>query len=158
LIPVSSYAGHGSDRPGAQRAWCRGHLRKVLGTNHGRIQERTRTYHVVYPEAAIAGRAADLITARTINFIEVEGGFAIVKTCVPHEGAGRMLAQSALRSKYGLTVVGVKRPKADFTYAPPEIVAGTGDLLIVSGRRNRRRNSPPSPDWTLSVLPNRMCR
>ncbi|WP_246800906.1 TrkA C-terminal domain-containing protein [Mesorhizobium amorphae] len=37
------------------------------------------------------------------------------------------------RSKYGITVVGVKRPQTDFTYATPETVIERGDLLIVSG-------------------------
>jgi trk system potassium uptake protein len=43
------------------------------------------------------------------------------------------LAESALRSKYGVTVVGVKRPRTDFTYARPETLIQPGDLLIVSG-------------------------
>ncbi len=44
-----------------------------------------------------------------------------------------MLADCALRSKYGVTVVGVKRPRSDFTYARPETAVEQGDLLIVSG-------------------------
>jgi trk system potassium uptake protein TrkA len=38
-----------------------------------------------------------------------------------------------MRSKYGVTLVGVKRPKTDFTYARPETIIQPGDLLIVSG-------------------------
>ncbi|TIU25192.1 MAG: TrkA family potassium uptake protein, partial [Mesorhizobium sp.] len=45
----------------------------------------------------------------------------------------KTLAESAVRSKYGVTVVGVKRPRTDFTYATPETVIELGDLLIVSG-------------------------
>ena len=30
-------------------------------------------------------------------------------------------------------MVGVKRPRTDFTYARPETLVETGDLLIVSG-------------------------
>ena len=32
-----------------------------------------------------------------------------------------------------MTVVGVKRPGQDFTYAQPDTRVGAGDLLIVSG-------------------------
>ena len=46
---------------------------------------------------------------------------------------GRTLAESALRTRYGVTVVGVKRPGEDFTHALPETRVQEGDLLIVSG-------------------------
>ena len=106
---------------------------KALGPKHGRILERTGAHHVVYPEAAMGGRVAHLVTGKMIDFIEFDDGFAIVKTRAPREAAGRTLAESALRSKYGVTVVGVKRPRADFTYARPETEVQQGDLLIVSG-------------------------
>jgi trk system potassium uptake protein len=41
-----------------------------------------------------------------------------------------------LRSKYGITVVGIKRPGTDFTYARPETMVERGDLLIVFGPIN----------------------
>jgi trk system potassium uptake protein TrkA len=68
-----------------------------------------------------------------IDFIEFDDGFAIVKTQAPREAEGRTLAECTLRSKYGVTVVGVKRPRADFTYAKPETTIQQGDILIVSG-------------------------
>lgn len=78
-------------------------------------------------------RVAHLVTGKMIDFIEFDDGFAIVKTSAPRESRGRTLAESALRSKYGVTVVGVKRPRTDFTYARPETVVERGDILIVSG-------------------------
>ena len=51
----------------------------------------------------------------------------------PGESYDQSLGQSALRTKYGITVVGVKRPGADFTYARPETEVHRGDQLIVSG-------------------------
>jgi trk system potassium uptake protein TrkA len=106
---------------------------KAVSPKHGRILERTGAHHVVYPEAEMGERVAHLVTGKMIDFIEFDDGFAIVKTRAPHEMFGRTLAQSAARSKYGITVVGVKRPKEDFTYARPETVIQRGDLLIVSG-------------------------
>ena len=38
------------------------------------------------------------------------------------------------RAEYGITVVGIKRPGEDFTYATAETVVQPGDLLIVSGK------------------------
>lgn len=106
---------------------------KALGPKHGRLLERTGAHHVVYPEASMGERVAHLVTGKMIDFIEFDDGFAIVKTRAPQESHDKTLADSALRSKYGVTVVGVKRPRTDFTYARPETVIERGDLLIVSG-------------------------
>jgi len=106
---------------------------KALSVRHGRLLQRTGAHHVVYPEAAMGERVAHLVTGKMIDFIEFDDGFAIVKTRTPQEAIGRTLAESALRSKYGVTVVGVKRPREDFTYARPETLIERGDLLIVSG-------------------------
>lgn len=106
---------------------------KALSAKHGRLLDRTGAHHVIYPEAAMGERVAHLVTGQMIDFIEFDDGFAIVKTRAPRESLGKTLAESALRSKYGVTVVGVKRPKTDFTYARPETLIQPGDLLIVSG-------------------------
>jgi len=109
---------------------------KAITTKHGQILERTGAHHVVYPEAAMGERVAHLVTGRMIDFIEFDDGFAIAKTSTPREAAGATLADSELRSKYGITVVGIKRPGTDFTYARPETMVERGDLLIVSGPTN----------------------
>jgi trk system potassium uptake protein len=109
---------------------------KAITAKHGQILERTGAHHVVYPEAAIGERVAHLVTGRMIDFIEFDDGFAIAKTSTPREAAGATLADSELRSKYGITVVGIKRPGIDFTYARPETMVEHGDLLIVSGPTN----------------------
>lgn len=106
---------------------------KAMSTKHGQILERTGTHHVVYPEAAMGERVAHMVTGKMFDFIEFEDGFAIAKTGAPPETHGKTLADSAVRSKHGVTVVGIKRPKADFAYAKPETVINRGDLLIVAG-------------------------
>ena len=106
---------------------------KAISDKHGRILEKTGAHHVIYPEATMGERVAHLVTGKMIDFIEFDDGFAIVKTCAPSEAIGKTLAASALRSKYGVTIVGVKRPAEDFTYAKPETLVEQGDLLIVSG-------------------------
>lgn len=107
---------------------------KALQERHGRILERTGARHIVYPEAAMGERVAHLITGKIIDFIEFEDNFAIVKTAAPEEAWGRSLGQSALRSKYDVTIVGVKRAGEAFTYATADTVVAEGDLLIVAGK------------------------
>ena len=106
---------------------------KAITVDHGRILERTGAHHIVSPEAAMGQRVAHMVTGKMIDFIEFDDGFAIVKTRAPVEAVGKTLEQSALRSKYGVTIVGVKRPKADFTHAQPDTVIEAGDLIVVSG-------------------------
>lgn len=106
---------------------------KAISRNHGRILERTGAHHVVLPEATMGERVAHLVTGKMIDFIEFDDGFSIVKARAPREAVGRTLAESALRTRYGITIVGVKRPGLDFAYARPETVIEPGDLLIVSG-------------------------
>lgn len=106
---------------------------KAITAAHGRILERIGAGHVVYPERDTGKRVAHLISGRLMDYIEFDDGFAIVKMRPPREAYGRTLGDSALRSKYGVTVVGVKRPGEDFTYARPETLVHPDDVLIVSG-------------------------
>ena len=106
---------------------------KAITASHGRILERIGAGHVVYPERDTGKRVAHLISGRLIDYIEFDDGFAIAKLRAPREAHGRTLAEAALRSRYGVTVVGVKRPGQDFTYAQPDTRVGASDLLIVSG-------------------------
>jgi len=114
---------------GVKEVWA-----KAITRAHGRILERIGATHVVFPEAEVGERVAHLLTGKMIDFIEFDDDFAIVKTKAPVEAHGRTLGESALRTKYGVTIVGVKRPGQDFTYARPETDVHPGDLLIVAGK------------------------
>lgn len=106
---------------------------KALSSKHGRILERTGAHHVIYPEADMGRRVAHLVASKMIDFMELDDGFAICKTRVPADAAGKTLAECALRRRFGITVVGVKRPGAAFTHATPETVVEAGDMLVITG-------------------------
>jgi trk system potassium uptake protein TrkA len=78
-------------------------------------------------------RVAHLVTGKMIDFIEFEDDFAIAKTRSPRETHGKPLSQSAVRTRHGVTVVGIKRRHQDFIYAKAETVVQPGDLFIVAG-------------------------
>lgn len=107
---------------------------KAITAKHGKILSAVGADHVIYPEAAMGERVAHLIASRMLDFIEFDDGYAIAKLQAPEEAIGRTLAESALRSKYGITVVGVKMTGSDFTYARPETMVYGGALLIVAGK------------------------
>ena len=106
---------------------------KALSPEHGRILDRIGVHHIVRPEADTGRRVAHLMGGRMQDYIEFDDGFAIVKMRPPSETVGFTLEQSAIRSKYGVTVVGVKAPGQDFTYAVPSTKVSAHDVLIVSG-------------------------
>jgi trk system potassium uptake protein TrkA len=110
---------------------------KAISVKHGKILRSVGAHHVVYPEAAMGERVAHLITGKMLDFIEFDDDFAIAKVRAPRESAGRTLADVALRTKYGITVVGVKLPGQDFQYARPETVVPAGCTLIVAGETSK---------------------
>ncbi|MGV8973120.1 MAG: TrkA C-terminal domain-containing protein, partial [Rhodoglobus sp.] len=74
-----------------------------------------------------------LVSGKMLDYIEVEDGFTIVKMRPPRETQGFTLAQSKVRERYGVTVIGVKSPGLDFVYATGQTRISASDLLIVSG-------------------------
>jgi trk/ktr system potassium uptake protein len=110
---------------------------KAVSAKHGKILSSVGADHVVYPEAAMGERVAHLITSRMLDYIEFDDGYAIAKVAAPPAAVGRSLAESALHSTYGITVVGVKLPGQDFTYALPETVIPADSILVVAGRTDQ---------------------
>ncbi|MCC6856682.1 MAG: TrkA family potassium uptake protein [Microbacteriaceae bacterium] len=106
---------------------------KAISQSHGKILARIGANHVIYPEAEAGDRVAHLVSGRMLDFIEFDDDFAIVKMYPPKPIRGIPLSESQVRRKHGITVVGVKSPGAEFTYATPDTVISNHDLIIVSG-------------------------
>ncbi|WP_349902668.1 potassium channel family protein [Parafrigoribacterium humi] len=106
---------------------------KAISQSHGKILARIGANHVIYPEAEAGERVAHLVSGRMLDFIEFDDDFAIVKMYPPKPIRDITLAEAGVRKKYNITVVGVKSPGKDFTYATPETIVSNRDLIIVSG-------------------------
>jgi trk system potassium uptake protein len=106
---------------------------KAVSPAHGRITERVGAHHVIYPESDMGERVAHLVTGKMIDFIQFEDDFAIAKTRASAETHGKTLTESGVRTKHGVTVVGLKRRHQDFIYAKADTEVKPGDLLIVAG-------------------------
>ncbi|MFC0107778.1 potassium channel family protein [Kibdelosporangium aridum] len=107
---------------------------KATTPQQQRILQRVGAHHVVLPEHEMGERVAHVVTGRLLDYIEFEDDYAIAKTRTPDEAVGRTLGDSSLRSKYNVTVVGIKRPGEGFTYATAETLVQKGDVLIVAGK------------------------
>ncbi|WP_432136954.1 potassium channel family protein [Streptomyces sp. bgisy154] len=107
---------------------------KAISRQHGQILERLGVHHVVLPEHEMGERVAHLVTGRMLDFIEFDDDYALVKTVAPASATGVPLGESGVRTKYGVTVVGIKRPGEGFTHATAETVIAQGDVIIVTGK------------------------
>jgi trk/ktr system potassium uptake protein len=115
---------------------------KAISHSHARILEQLGVHHVVRPEHDMGRRVAHLVRGRLLDYIELDEGFAMVRTRPPDGLLGRPLVESDLRRDHGVTVVAVKRANEDFTYVTAETVLESGDQVIVCGRtRNVERFS-----------------
>jgi trk system potassium uptake protein TrkA len=114
---------------GIENVWA-----KAISKAHGRILDQLGVHHVVYPEHDMGQRVAHLVRGRMLDYIEFEDDFAMVKTNPPADIIGLPLSNSAVRSRFGITVVAIKRPGEGFTYATPETVVEADDTIIVAGR------------------------
>jgi trk system potassium uptake protein TrkA len=107
---------------------------KAITRSHGRILERVGATRVIYPEHDMGERVAHLLKGQLINYIEFDDGFALVETTPPQAYVGKTLQEAQIRKTHGITVVCIKRPGEDFTYATPETQIREDDLLIVAGK------------------------
>lgn len=113
---------------GVKEIWA-----KAITAKHGKILSLVGARHVVYPEAEMGERVAHLVTGKMMDFVEFDPGFALLKTRAPREAIGKTLGETQLRSRYGVTVVGIKSVDHEFTYAQPSTKVNQGDTLIVAG-------------------------
>ncbi|KAB1655665.1 TrkA family potassium uptake protein [Pseudoclavibacter chungangensis] len=106
---------------------------KAMSATHGKILARIGAHHVIYPEAEAGERIAHLLTGRMLDFIQFDDDFVLVKLYPPKQIRGKKLLESGVRTKYNVTVVGVKSPGKPFTYAANDTVVSDHDLVIVAG-------------------------
>jgi trk system potassium uptake protein TrkA len=110
---------------------------KATSTAHGRILEQLGVHHVIFPEMDMGKRVAHMVSGESLDYVELDKDFVMVKTEAPDLFHGKTLSELKFRSEHGITVVATKR--ADSTYQPsfPETVIEKGDLMVVAGRTQK---------------------
>ena len=106
---------------------------KAVSQAHGKILSRVGAHHVIYPEREAGERVAHLVSGRMLDFIRFDDDFVLAKMYPPKFIRGVRLDESGVRTKYKVTVVGVKSPGKEFSYAEANTVVSNHDLIIVSG-------------------------
>lgn len=106
---------------------------KAVTPQHARILKRIGTHHVVFPERAMGQRVAHMVSGALSDYLEFDDDFAIARTTAPPFAVGASLADSALRTRLQVTVVGVKHAGGQFAPARPDTVVQAGDELVICG-------------------------
>ena len=111
---------------------------------HGRILEKLGVTRVIFPERDMAIRVAhSLVVPNALDYIELSRDFSIVEIPAPPAFAGKTLKELALRSRYGLTLIALKRPGqagrglVTLVSPPADDPILEGDVLSLLGPNDR---------------------
>lgn len=114
---------------GVRRIIC-----KALTERQKTILLRVGADKVVLPESEAGQRLAlELANPNLLDRIPLGREHSVVELSVPGAVAGITLQQAQLRSRYGVTVVAIKRAESVTVAPPADYVLAKGDLLVVIG-------------------------
>lgn len=113
---------------------------KASTESHGRVLQRIGVDRVVFPERDMGVRVAhQLVANNLVDYIDLSPDYSVLEMAVGSEMHGRSLKELALRNKYGVNVVAIKRgdninmaPRADDVIQP-------GDIMVLIGSHDGLR-------------------
>ncbi|WP_353828758.1 potassium channel family protein [Agromyces sp. SYSU T0242] len=106
---------------------------KAVTEQHAVILEQLGLHNVIRPEAEMGRRVAHLVRGAALDYIEIERGYAIVKTAAPGRLHGVPLGRTGLRKELGVTVAAYKHPGGEWRNADADTVLSDGDTVLVVG-------------------------
>ena len=106
---------------------------KAVTEAHQRILQKVGASHVVLPEHEMGRRIAHKVTGKVVDYVELEGDFALIETRVPAYLFGKTLIQADLRARHGVTVVFIKPENGRFANAVADSVLTEGSMVLVAG-------------------------
>ncbi|GIJ07604.1 potassium channel family protein [Micromonospora andamanensis] len=114
---------------GVPQIWAR-----ATSGQHAKILSSVGAHHVIFPEAETGERLAHLIISRMLDFVEFGEAFAVARIPVPQSLLGRPTSEIRLLDRYGVRVIGIRRPGEDrYRYVSDGLELAEGTVLIVEG-------------------------
>ena len=111
---------------------------KASNEDHGKILSKVGATDVIFPEKDMAIKVArSLSTPDVLDYIPMSGDYLIAEIAPLDVFVGKSLAELQLRSRYGITVIGIKElvPENFILVPPASFVIKHSDILIVIGKR-----------------------
>ena len=107
---------------------------KAINNLHGAMLNKIGADKVVYAERDMGERVAhNLISAGVMDYIELSGEISVMSLSIPTEFVGKNLIESALRRRYDVNVVAIKRDGRTMVNPKAQEVFQPGDEIIVLG-------------------------
>ncbi len=105
---------------------------------HGKVLQKVGADVVIFPERDMGVRVAHALVSRNIiDQIHLSPDYSIVEVVVPARFIGKSLGESALRQKYGVTVLAIRRGEDIIISPGARQVLQEGDVLVAIGRDDR---------------------
>ena len=109
---------------------------KARSDEHGEILKLVGATKIIYPDYDAAVHIVPmLLSSALFNYMQLSENFAIAEVKVRKEIEGKTLAESSLRQKYSLNVIGLRQEGNDEikTAADPSLVLTAQMILLVAG-------------------------
>jgi trk system potassium uptake protein TrkA len=106
----------------------------------GKVLERVGADKVVYPERDMGMRVAhSLVSSNVLDHIDLSDKHSILEVVAPEVLIGKTLRQSALRAKYDITVMAIKRGDEIMVNPSPDEPIKEGDVIVAVGENSKLR-------------------
>ncbi|MFM6971855.1 MAG: potassium channel family protein [Rhodoluna sp.] len=115
---------------GVKTVWA-----KANSVAHGKILHQLGTHKVIFPELEMGRRVAHQVSGESLDYVQIDEDFVMVKVECPESFDGKNLAELRIRAEHGVTVVATSHQGAGYQPAFPETVLHSGDVLVVAGRK-----------------------
>jgi trk system potassium uptake protein len=103
---------------------------------HGKVLSKIGVNRVVYPERDMGQKLAHSLIAPTIiDLIELSDDYSVVEVSAPAEMVGKTLQELNLRSRYGISVIALRRDGRSKTNISPaaEDMIKSDDVIVAVG-------------------------
>lgn len=106
---------------------------KASTEQQGEILAQMGIKHIFHPEKDMGVRAAHLLTRSLSDYFDLGHGFAMATTVMPEKYTGVPLSQLAIRSRLGITIIGVRDEEGNWLSAVADTVVRKGQTVLVAG-------------------------
>lgn len=106
---------------------------KADDERHALILEQLGVHRVLLPERDMGRRVAHLVRGAAADYLEIDPGYAMVKTITPAELHGVPLREAAIRTDYRVTIAAFRSREGIWHNADADTVLSVGDTILVVG-------------------------
>ena len=101
---------------------------------HGKVLKKLGVTRVVFPEVEMGARVGKYLTARDFSdWINLSNDYSMVEIAVPKPWINHSMAELGIRTKYGVTVVGIMQDGNVNVEFNPQMPLPESGLLILVG-------------------------